>query len=54
MCYKTNIKQSMLLNLIFIIVGIVLVLWGADRLTEGSAAVRTHEYSANRYPVSPS
>lgn len=29
----------MLLNLIFIIVGIVLVLWGADRLTEGSVAV---------------
>ena len=29
----------MLLNLIFIIVGIVLVLWGADRLTEGSVTV---------------
>ena len=29
----------MLLTLIFIIVGIVLVLWGADRLTEGSVAV---------------
>lgn len=29
----------MLLNLIFIIVGIVLVLWGADRLTEGSVAI---------------
>lgn len=29
----------MLLNLIFIIIGIVLVLWGADRLTEGSVAV---------------
>ena len=29
----------MLLNLIFIIVGVVLVLWGADRLTEGSVAV---------------
>lgn len=29
----------MLLNLIFIIVGTVLVLWGADRLTEGSVAV---------------
>ena len=29
----------MLLNLIFIMVGIVLGLWGADRLTEGSVAV---------------
>ena len=29
----------MLLNVIFIIVGIVLGLWGADRLTEGSVAV---------------
>ncbi len=29
----------MLLNLIFIILGIAIVLWGADRLTEGSVAV---------------
>ena len=29
----------MLLHFIFIIIGIILVLWGADRLTEGSVAV---------------
>lgn len=29
----------MVLNIVFILVGIVLVLWGADRLTEGSVAV---------------
>ena len=27
----------MLLDCLFIIVGVVLVLWGADRLTEGAA-----------------
>lgn len=29
----------MLLNIVFIILGIVLVLWGADRLTDGAVAV---------------
>lgn len=29
----------MILNILFILVGIVLVIWGADRLTEGSVAV---------------
>ena len=29
----------MLLNILFIIIGVVLVLWGADRLTEGASAV---------------
>ena len=29
----------MLLNIVFILVGISLVLWGADRLTEGAVAV---------------
>ena len=29
----------MLLNIIFIIAGIAIVLWGADRLTEGAVAV---------------
>ena len=29
----------MLLNILFIVVGIALVLWGADRLTEGAVAV---------------
>lgn len=29
----------MILNLIFIVVGIVLVLWGADRLTDGAVAL---------------
>ena len=29
----------MLLNILFIVVGIVLVLWGADRLTDGAVAV---------------
>ena len=29
----------MILNVIFIVLGIVLVLWGADRLTEGAVAV---------------
>lgn len=29
----------MLLNLVFIVIGIALVLWGADRLTEGAVAV---------------
>ena len=31
----------MLLNLVFIVIGIALVLWGADRLTEGAVAVAT-------------
>ena len=29
----------MLLNALWIVVGVVLVLWGADRLTEGAVAV---------------
>lgn len=29
----------MLLNILFIVVGIALVLWGADRLTDGAVAV---------------
>lgn len=29
----------MLLNTVFIVVGIALVLWGADRLTEGAVAI---------------
>ena len=29
----------MILNVLFILVGIVLVLWGADRLTDGAVAV---------------
>ncbi len=29
----------MLLNILFIVIGIVLVLWGADRLTEGASAL---------------
>ena len=31
--------KKMILNVIFIVLGIVLVLWGADRLTEGAVAV---------------
>lgn len=29
----------MILNLVFIVVGIALVLWGADRLTDGAVAL---------------
>ena len=29
----------MLLNTVFIVVGVALVLWGADRLTEGAVAI---------------
>ena len=29
----------MILNILFIVIGIVLVLWGADRLTDGAVAV---------------
>ena len=29
----------MLLNIVFIVIGVVLVLWGADRLTEGASAL---------------
>ena len=29
----------MLLNILFVIVGVALVLWGADRLTEGASAL---------------
>ena len=29
----------MLLNILFIVVGVALVLWGADRLTDGAVAV---------------
>lgn len=29
----------MILNIFFIVIGIVLVLWGADRLTDGAVAV---------------
>ena len=29
----------MLLNIVFIIVGVALVLWGADRLTEGASSL---------------
>lgn len=38
---KVEIKQKekLLLNALWILVGVVLVLWGADRLTEGAVAV---------------
>ena len=29
----------MLLNIVFIIVGVALVIWGADRLTDGAASL---------------
>ena len=29
----------MLLNILFVVIGIALVLWGADRLTDGAVAV---------------
>ena len=29
----------MLLNIVYIIVGVALVLWGADRLTEGASSL---------------
>ena len=29
----------MWLNLIFIVIGVILVLWGADRLTDGAVAI---------------
>uniref|UniRef100_A0AB33JHK3 Calcium/sodium antiporter n=1 Tax=Prevotella sp. GTC17262 TaxID=3236797 RepID=A0AB33JHK3_9BACT len=34
-----NFADIMILNIVFILVGIVLVLWGADRLTDGAVAL---------------
>lgn len=41
-----NSSNNMLLNTVFIVLGIILVLWGADRMTEGSVAL------AERFNVS--
>jgi len=32
-------QETMLLNILFIIIGVMLVLWGADRLTDGASAI---------------